>query len=317
MTKPKVSVLLPVYNGQEYLEESIDSVLTQNYKDFEFLICDDGSTDNSIKIIDSKQRRRIRFFQNDINHGLFKTLNILIAKSKGSYLRLWSQDDIMKPYCLEEEVLFLERYPFLGFCYCARDTINRRGKVIQNAPFDKTPEIISPVLAGQIMFYHGSITGNISTVMLRKKVLKDLGLFCQDMRLAADFEMWVRITDKYPIGFISKPLINLRCHKNQLSREKRAAVIFIQEQKDIFAKLTQRLPAQILDSAKWFKFKKNAILDTRYLISYLLKGRFRPAIELAIINSRRYNIIYAFFIWLLTLNGKFFKQKPIFFIKEK
>src|SRR6185295_15995932 len=116
---PFISVVLPVHNGEKYLQESIESVLAQDYENFELIIWDDLATDRSSEIIDSYQDSRIRRFANQTNLGLFKTLNRAIAEARGDWIRLWSQDDQMKPNCLAAESEFIRRQPTVAMIYCA------------------------------------------------------------------------------------------------------------------------------------------------------------------------------------------------------
>src|SRR6185369_719120 len=129
-TPLSVSVILPVYNGREYLRKAIDSVLEQSYGNFELIIWDDQSKDGSNEIVAEYSDPRIRRFANPRNRGLFPTLNLAIAEAKAPLIRLWSQDDIMKRNCLEEELAFLNRYPDVGMSYCCYDMIDNKGKVI-------------------------------------------------------------------------------------------------------------------------------------------------------------------------------------------
>src|SRR4051812_48637452 len=99
-TNPLMSVILPVYNGMAYLQHSIESVLAQDMRNFEFLILDDTSSDGSWDYIQSLVDPRIRIFRNTVNKGLFYNLNFLIGESKASLIKLWAQDDIMYPFCL-------------------------------------------------------------------------------------------------------------------------------------------------------------------------------------------------------------------------
>ena len=100
-TSRGISVVLPVYNGGSYLVSSGESVLQQNYTDFEFLILDDFSTDNSWQYLNSLSDKRITLFKNEKNNGLFCNLNFLIKKSKSNLIKIWAQDDIMYTNCLE------------------------------------------------------------------------------------------------------------------------------------------------------------------------------------------------------------------------
>jgi len=306
-------VVLPVFNGERYLQKALNSVLVQEYTDYEFLICDDASFDNSIKIIESNQDKRIKFFKNRNNQGLFPTLNMLIRESRGEYVRLWSQDDIMKPSCLKEEASFYGSHPQVGFCYCARDIIDEEGKVITKAPEDKTPETITPQLSTQIMFYYGSIAGNIANVTIKRSVLDSVGLFREDMKAAADFEMWVKISERYPIGFIRKSLIELRSHRGQFSRQKGMGLVFIQEQKKIFQTLSERLPLEIRDYAKAYAARYSLIFHINYMIRSFLSGDFNIAKGVYEETFKRMpDLFLAIGLWLITINGRLFKRMPRF-----
>src|SRR5688500_9321812 len=100
----EIAVVLPVYNGLEFLQENIKSVLNQQYKDFSFLICDDCSTDGSWDYLNSLNDSRITLYRNKQNKGLFPTLNFLCRQVESKLIKIWSQDDVMNPDCLEETV---------------------------------------------------------------------------------------------------------------------------------------------------------------------------------------------------------------------
>jgi len=106
--KPKISVIMSVYNGEKYLGEAIDSVLGQTFTDFDFIIVNDGSTDGSPGIIQSYRDERIRVINNEKNIGLTKSLNKAIKESGGEYIARQDADDISLPERFEEQVWFLE-----------------------------------------------------------------------------------------------------------------------------------------------------------------------------------------------------------------
>src|SRR3954452_2031008 len=111
MTAPRISVVLPVFNGERYLRESLDSLMAQTYESFEVVIWDDGSKDRSAAIVAEYRDPRVRSFANAQNTGLFATLNLAIAEARGDLIRLWAQDDRMKPQCLEVEAAFWTAHP--------------------------------------------------------------------------------------------------------------------------------------------------------------------------------------------------------------
>ncbi len=214
-----IVVILPVYNGKPYLHLSVESVLSQDYSDFEFLILDDCSTDGSFEYLQSLSDPRIKLYRNPKNRGLFPNLNFLIERSDAPLIKIWSQDDIMHRNCLAEVVAFHQRFVNLGFSYSNRDLIDETGRISRVMPPDNTPEIISTQLHSRIAYFTGSIAGNIANVCLVRVALQKSGLFDESMKISGDFFMWVRLARYFETGFINKPLIQLRDHAGQLSRK--------------------------------------------------------------------------------------------------
>lgn len=116
--KPLVTVLMPVYNAEKYLSEAIDSILTQTYKNIEFLIINDGSTDNSESIILDYQSKNstIVYIKNETNMKLIATLNKGVRMAKGKYIVRMDADDISKPFRIEKQVEYMESHPSVGVC---------------------------------------------------------------------------------------------------------------------------------------------------------------------------------------------------------
>ncbi|MEI7423468.1 MAG: glycosyltransferase family 2 protein [Prolixibacteraceae bacterium] len=116
MNIPEISVIMPVYNAESYLKESIQSILNQTYTNFELIICDDGSTDRSLEIIQAFRDERIRVIRNEQNLGIPLTLNRLIEACLGKYIARQDSDDISLPKRLEKQARFLEKNPQVGLC---------------------------------------------------------------------------------------------------------------------------------------------------------------------------------------------------------
>ena len=232
---PQISIILPVYNGIKYLEQSVSSVLQQDYNNFEFLILDDYSTDSSWEYLLSINDERIKLFKNETNKGLFFNLNFLIERSFSPFIKLWSQDDIMHTNCIREIVEFHIQNPQIGFSYTGRDYMVEDNNIpVSTGVIDATPSIISTELHACIAFLTGSIAANISIVTLNKKALDNVGLFNENMKMSGDFEMWVRIAEHYPVGYISKKLIQVRQHKQQLSRQEKYYVNVLKESIQVY-----------------------------------------------------------------------------------
>jgi len=111
---PKVSVIIPTYSYSKYIEKAINSVLAQTYRDFEIIVVDDGSTDNTRKIIETKYKDKVRYFYQE-NKGASAARNKGIKESKGEYLAFLDQDDLFHPLSLEKKVDFLNRNSEFGW----------------------------------------------------------------------------------------------------------------------------------------------------------------------------------------------------------
>ena len=312
MNSPAISVVMPVYNGRQYLRLAIDSVLAQDFYDYELIVCDDCSTDESLKIVKGYDDPRIRIFSSSRNGGLFKTINLGIQASCAPLIRLWCQDDVMKPNCLRTEVDFHSRFPEVGLGFSLYDVIDDRGVVTIPATRSEHPAVLSSELANQLMFYHGSIPGNISNVVLKRTALDDVGLFTEDLVIAGDFEMWVRIAGKYPLGFINDPLVCVRAHGGQLSRQTGSYVIAMREEEPLYQVLANRLPVSLQGYARSYDLLHRYPMYLHHAVRRLISADVtsaRAAYEMFGHCRRR---LFVALFWLLTANQRFYRMKPKF-----
>lgn len=182
----KISVLMPVYNGSAFLQKAVDSILCQTFDDFEFIIIDDGSTDNSVDILKSYQDPRIILLQNLHNLGLVKTLNRGLLQSRGKYIARMDQDDISFTDRLERQVRFLDNHPehvLVGTTYAY---INTQGEVTGSFPALLDDEDIKRELFTKTPFGHG-------TVMIRGSALRQKGfMYSEDAVHVEDYDLWLR-----------------------------------------------------------------------------------------------------------------------------
>jgi glycosyltransferase involved in cell wall biosynthesis len=308
--QPAVSIILPVYNGSRYLRDSIESVLCQTFTHFEFVICDDGSLDDSREIIASYPDARIRFLQNGTNRGLFPTLNRLVDEAQGDLIRLWSQDDRMEVNCLDVEVDFWQRHPALGMCYCGWEVIGASGEPIASPKNDETPEVIEPWLANQISFYYGCMPGNIATVSVRKSVLREIGPFAP-LRIAGDFEMWARIFETYSIGRVPSPLVKLRSHAGQYSRWTDSGVYWMKECEPIHRQLARWFPAELQGHVSRYRDRRTRVQYFHHAVKAVLGFRFGIAWQTMMFLLQVSNPLVLGWWWLISLNGRYFRVPAI------
>ena len=209
---PKVSVIMSVYNGEKYLKEAIESILNQSFKDFEFIVVDDGSTDKTPEILENyaKQDQRIKIITNSENIGLTKSLNKGIKVSKGEYIARMDDDDIAMPERIKKQIEFLEKNPNFGVVGCNVIIINETGNFVKNVVL---PNNLMQVLKKRNYLAHGSL-------VFQKAIIEQLGNYDEQMLYAQDYEMILRISKTFEVGFISEFLYKLRVHKNTIFYKK-------------------------------------------------------------------------------------------------
>lgn len=207
---PTISVLLPVYNGQAYLKQAIDSILNQSYQDFELVIVNDGSSDGSLELISSYADKRIVLI-NQENTGLPGALNRAIDEAKGEYLARHDQDDISSPTRFKEQLHLMET-KHLDFCGCNIVMMDGSGKLMQGINMPTTPDLITITMACTVPFAHGS-------VMMRKSFLDQHALRYRPGSSTEDYELWC---EAYCMGAhfgnVDKALFHYRDFSSSLSK---------------------------------------------------------------------------------------------------
>jgi glycosyltransferase involved in cell wall biosynthesis len=274
---PDITVILPVYNGGNYLKESVNSVLAQDHKNFELLIIDDCSSDNSYPWLQSLQDGRICLFKNENNRGLFYNLNFLAGKAKSRLVKLWAQDDIMYPNCLSSFVAFHKEHDGIGFSYSGRDIINASGQILTVPGIDKTPSLISPDLHARIAFFTGSIAGNIANVCISKTALDAVGPFNESMKISADFDMWVRLAKNNDTGFIRASLIQLRDHSGQLSRKESLYINHVRDDLTVYKYLINYVSPEIKKEGRFLLRNHKLVFYYTLMLKALLNGNISNA----------------------------------------
>ncbi len=205
----RVSVLMPVYNGERFLREAIESILSQTYRDFEFLIINDGSNDRSVEIVESYHDPRIKLVHNEKNLGLITTLNKGIEIAEGRYIARMDADDISLPRRLEKQVSFMDGNPDVAVCGTWVETFGAQ-KILWRYPL--VPEAARCRLLFLPPVAHPS-------AIIRKSVLEEKGLrYDTGMRYAEDYDLWVRISEGSRISNIGETLLKYRLHENSLSK---------------------------------------------------------------------------------------------------
>lgn len=211
----KVSVLMPVYNGVLYLQEAIDSILKQTYRDFELIIVDDGSSDDSAKIIrlNAEMDSRIVPLKNETNSGICVTLNKGLDAAQGEYIVRMDCDDISEPNRIEEQVAYMDAHQEIGL---AGSTIRIFGEGIQPYLFD-FDEDWRMCMADMI---YATCMAHPAVIMRNELIKKHHLRYDDDFRGMEDYYMWWQCAKHTRIANIQKPLLNYRIHQKQVTQTK-------------------------------------------------------------------------------------------------
>ena len=216
MNTPSISVIMPVYNAEKYLKKAIDSILNQTYKDFEFIIIDGGSGDNSQKIIENYTDKRIKaIFKADL--GLIDTLNLGISLCAGDWIARMDADDISYPNRLEEQIKYINNE--VAVIGSQADIIDKYDKVFLTTHFEvEHDKIVSKLLKNNSTIIHPS-------VIINKAKLIGVGGYDLKIFAAEDYDLWLRISKVGKIINVNKPLLALRKHDNNIGKIQREATI--------------------------------------------------------------------------------------------
>jgi GT2 family glycosyltransferase len=215
-----VSVCIPTYNGARFVREAVVSVLQQSFADFELIVNDDCSTDETATIVRSLVDARIRFSSNERRLGLVGNWNRCLQLCSGQYVVVFHQDDVMTPGYLSATSTTLDRDPDASFAFSNIQVIDEVGGV--------SGDHWNPVLPTENASFSGSeilrllaSCGNVipcQTVMMRSSHLEKTALFDRRLRYTPDLEMWLRLARLGRVAYIAAPLIKLRRHAGQESR---------------------------------------------------------------------------------------------------
>lgn len=311
MTAPVISVLLPVYRGAAHLEESLESVLGQRGVEFELVALDDGSDDESPRILQRSERHpRVRLMRRADNRGLFTTLNELISASRSPILHLWAQDDRMLPGCLARTLEFWEAHPGLGMAHSQYDVIDEQSMVVERAKVDTTPTVIPPWLSAQLSYYWGCLPGNIANVSLRRAVVDQVGGFDPTYRVAGDWDLWTRITEHHDAGFIAQTLLEVRRHAGQLSRAGASVLPFVREGALIRRRLEARLPSSLLAEARRFDRRHRRVKQLHQVLRAVQRLDLRLAADLLRELRQEGDLGRVALRWLISGNARWLRQSP-------
>lgn len=246
--KPLISVIMNCHDGEKFLKKSIDSIISQTYKNWEIIFFDNKSRDNSSKIVKRFKDKRIRYFKSNKFLNLYNARNLAIKRAKGKYITFLDTDDLWTKDKLQTQLSFLfknKEYKIIYSNYFFLDEIKKKKKKRFN-----------------FLLRSGSITQNlldeysigILTAMIEKNIFQK-NIFNKNYNIIGDFDFFIKISQKLKIGYIKKPLAFYRLHETNFSKEK--VDLYFKELKNWLLRNEKNLTKLSFDTSKikFFLFK--------------------------------------------------------------
>ncbi len=209
-SNPKISVIMSVYNGMPFLKEAAESILKQTYKNFEFIIVDDASTDVSWEYLKSLRDERIKLIKNKKNLGLAASLNKALQRAQGDFIARMDADDVSKPERLATQMDFMKKNPQVDICGSFVEVIDEGGKNIGKIKKPTTDQEIKKELFWLIPLLH-------PTWFAKKEVFRKLKGYDETWDYVEDFEFLIRAKD-YKMANIPEHLLLFRSQKERRSQ---------------------------------------------------------------------------------------------------
>lgn len=263
MTKPQISIIMSVYNGEDYVAESVTSILLQKYKNFEFIIVNDGSTDNTLSILKEYMHKdkRIKLIDQE-NKGLTKSLNIAASKAQGKYIARQDADDISLPNRFTKQIRYLQRNKNVKFLGSSNFMIDSKGKVINYFLRPRKSSQIRKYMPKGNQICHGSI-------MMCRETFCKLNGYDESYRFAQDYELWFRaLKEGYDVENLRQLLYLWRIHENSIAGAKQ------QKQRECVANIVKQYSGEKLPDQFVYSVAENFLKDKYYLSTSIISAMF-------------------------------------------
>ena len=227
---PLVSICIPTYNGETYLEEALLSAINQSYKNIEIIISDDNSKDKTLEIVNLIKLKTdvpIHVFNHDPN-GIGANWNYSVTKANGEYIKFLFQDDLLEKTCIEDLLQPFLNNKKIGISFCRRKILMESEDESNLEWIKNLKELhihwknLNPQQKGKALLKDKNFlahpknkVGEPTAVLLKKEVFDKIGYFRTDLKQSLDYEYWYRVFKKYDVGFVDKELISFRLHNEQ------------------------------------------------------------------------------------------------------
>ncbi len=286
-----ISIIIPAYNSAKYLPETIDSILAQGMRDYEIIIIDDGSTDNTREVID-KFNAKIKYIYQK-QKGAAAARNRGIRNSRGDYIAFLDADDIWLPQKIRLQMQYFNNNPEISIIYTDAQVFDERGLIWHSANRHMR------MYSGKIyykLFLENFI--HTSSVILKRACLERVGLFDESLGPCEDYEFWLRLARDYEFAFINKPLVKYRLSSNSFSRGKagfeRMFNLAIKISEDIISE-----DHNLFEGSQYLIRQRFGKLYYRYGWRYFQINDFRNARDRFILSIKHNKLFLKSYLYLL------------------
>jgi glycosyltransferase involved in cell wall biosynthesis len=294
---PTVSVIVPTYNRSGLLKIAVESVLNQNFTDYEIIITDNCSTDDTAEVVARLSDNRIRYYLNPANVGLTRNYNRALSLATGKYIAVFSDDDVMLPGNLAAKVNILDQYPSVGLVHSNTKEIDGQG-IITNDEHSQgwnnriwsemTSKPLMPGKRAYDILYDEWNFVSMPTVMMRKNILDGAKIeFNNQVTFILDWDMWLNIARLSDFYFIEEPLVQIRTHGMNLTTKSSGDILFRER---LISKVCLLQPDELSDDADAVLARILLSLHTQHLF---LQAEMPTQLDLFKFRVKRM-ILYSF-----------------------
>lgn len=209
-----VSICIPVYNSENTIKSTIESALSQTYKNVELVIVDNASTDKTWDIINGFDDARIKKYRNNTNIGMVGNWNKCLEYATGKYIHFLCGDDIIFSSCIAKKVALAEQGENISMVFSASEIINENNDVVLTRRYLNKDAILDGKKLAKKSFLTRNIYGEPSNVLFKRELIDVVGKFADNLIYAIDLDLWLRLSACGKVGYISEPLMQYRISKS-------------------------------------------------------------------------------------------------------
>lgn len=304
---PDVSIIMSAYNESRWLPETIEAMLAQTHVDFELLVIDDASTDDTPEVLARYTDPRLRFIRHETRNGWMNNINKLARMARGRLLKLHCPDDVMQPHGMALAVNLYKRHPEVGYIISDYYFFDQEGQPIWERPVKPYDELISGPTADEIALRDGCIANTSCMYVPRDKYLAWGGL--RDLTeqnpdripTAEEYDLMVRLQEYYPAGYLKKKLVAVRTHGAQVQANQVGQLLSVEASIAVYKNLVERMSRRDPSSAGRFKREMARKIARDHLtptIKSALRGEWRHASRMLHEMSRGGSLLNLAPIWI-------------------